>query len=172
MRTQILSPSIAASQHKASSFGIEPVTPYSSVTGTTGTGLDSSYNVNLPSSMNIFTAMSKVFSIKTIADPFVRAKVLQILNALNEAIVSIPNINNVENYLSKLQIVAQEDKSFLIEWNFQKFRIGFVVCKPVEDSYYFFVFQDEGSFASKSEKIENNVVKLAGEAVRYVIENT
>jgi hypothetical protein len=116
--------------------------------------------------------ISKHFSLDTITDSSLKAKVLQIINALNEAIIGIPEINNTEQYLSKLHLVEQEDKSILVEWMYRDFRIGFVVCKPVDDSYYFFVSQNEDAFVSKSSKIGNNLNVLAQNIVQYVIRNT
>jgi hypothetical protein len=172
MRTQIVSPTIDSSQHKAGFLDVDPVITSSKFSSNiTDTSFGTPYNTGLPYSMNVFTAIAKNSSLDDIADPFIKTKILQVLKVLYEAIVSVPGINNAEYYLSKLQIVMQEDESFLIEWNFQKFRIGFVICKPIEDSYYFFVSQDEGSFISNSEKIGNNTIKLANEAVKYVIGN-
>jgi hypothetical protein len=139
---------------------------------TSGANFSTSYIPELPYSINIFTAISKSFVLDTITDPLIEAKLLQLLNALNEAIINIPDVNNIERYLSKLHLVEQEDKSILIEWNYQNFRIGFVVCKPIEDSYYFFVLQDTDSFFSESYKIKDNVNLLARRIINYIIRNT
>ncbi|MDR3238227.1 MAG: hypothetical protein LBT84_06970 [Spirochaetia bacterium] len=172
MMTKIEPPIIAPRLESMFADSYTIITPSRFSSDITDVGLSSSYNSGLPYSMNVFTAISKSFSIKNIDDSSVKTKVLQILNALNESIVNIPNINNnADCYISKLHIVEQDDKSILIEWNFSNFRIGFVVCTPVEDSYYFLVSQNEESFVSKSEKIGNKINKLANEAVKYVVRN-
>jgi hypothetical protein len=165
-------PKIDLLQRELADSDIYSIKKINSFPLSTADSLNIRYNPFLPYSMNIFSAISKSFSLETITDSSVKVKVLQILNALNESIINIPGIDNMERYLAKLHLVEQEDKSILIEWIYRNFRIGFVVCNPVEDSYYFFVSQNEDSFVSKSSKIGDNVMKLANEAVKYVIENT
>jgi hypothetical protein len=138
----------------------------------TETNNNSSYIFGLPDSLNIFTAISKFFSINNISDSAVKSKTLEILNALNKAIVNTHEFIDIQNYLSKLHLVEQEDESILIEWIYSSFRFGFVVCKPAEDSYYFFVSKNNDTFVSKSEKIRDNVTKLTSEAVKYIVGNT
>jgi hypothetical protein len=174
MRTQIVYPANNSLQHevnidRSGSIVRKMGDFFPSITNT-GFG-DRCVSV-LPYSINIFTTISKHFSLDTITDSSLKAKVLQILNALNEAIIGIPEINNTEQYLSKLHLVEQEDKSILIEWMYRDFRIGFVVCKPVDDSYYFFVSQNGDAFVSKSSKIGDNINILAHDIVQYVIRNT
>jgi len=142
MRTQMISPTIDFLQCEADIGGIDSVIKGNKkfFPDTTGVGFSSCYSLGLPNSINIFASISKTFSIESIANSFVKAKVMQILNALNESIANIPDINNLDRYLAKLHLVEQEDKSILIEWNYRNFRIGFVVCEPVEDSYCFFYF--------------------------------
>jgi hypothetical protein len=174
MRTQIVYPSINSPQNEANAnydrFTAKQANESSHVMTDTGSGI--CYNSVLPYSMNIFTAISKSFSLDLITDPSVKSKVLQILNALHEAIVNITDINNTERYLSKLHLIEQEDKSILIEWIYRSFRIGFVICKPIEDSYYFFISQSEDSFVSRSSKIGDNINIIAHSIIQYVVENT
>ena len=174
MRTQIVSPKIGCFQCEANNSGIDTLIKGSNRFSPCMTGVSSSshYSLGLPYSMNIFASISKTFSIESIVNPAVNEKVMQILNALNESIANIPDINNFDRYLAKLHLVEQEDKSILIEWIYQNFRIGFVVCEPVEDSYYFFVSHNDGTFVSKSVKIKDNINSLAQDIVQYVVRNT
>jgi hypothetical protein len=174
MRTQIIYPSINSRHNEANveytSFDTKKISKPPQ--DTTDTGLGSSYSSMLPYSMNIFTAISKSFSLDLITDSSVKEEVLQILNALNEAVVKISDTNSIDRYLSRLHLVEQEDESILIEWIYRNFRIGFVVCKPVEESYYFFISQSEDSFDSRSSKIGGNLKALTHAFAQYVIENT
>jgi len=176
MRTQIVSPTIGFSKREANDGDIDSVIKGSNKFSPdmTGVGFSNRYSLGLPYSINIFASISKTFSIESIVNPSVNEKVMQILNALNESIANIPDINNLDRYLAKLHLVEQEDKSILIEWIYKNFRIGFVVCEPVEDSYYFFVSHDDGTFVSKSVKINDNINinSLAQDIVQYVVRNT
>ena len=174
MRTQIVSPAIDFLQCEENFGSINSVIKGSNnfSPNMTGAGFSSRYSLGLPYSMNIFTSISKTFSIDSIANPSVKSKVMQILNTLSESIANIPGINNLDRYFAKLHIVEQEDKSILIEWIYRNFRIGFIVCEPVEDSYYFFVSQDDEALVSRSVKIKNNINSLAQDIVQYVVRNT
>ncbi|GAB6393327.1 MAG: hypothetical protein MdMp014T_2700 [Treponematales bacterium] len=171
LKTKIISPEISSPQVYFADFVPGLLKSRNSV-GMTGADTGNSYNLGLPISLNIFAEISKSFSIKDISDNDVRAKTIEILNTLNKSIVAIPDVFNIQNCFSKLHLVEQEDKSVLIEWAYRNFRIGFVVCTPVDDSYYFFVAKNADAFESKSTKIGDNLNILTQELVQYVIRNT
>ena len=172
MRTKIISPVIDSFKNEKNTGGNNLVLKLTNYPGTTYAGFNNQYNPILPYSLNIFSTILKSFSFETISDLPVKTKTLQILNTLNEAIMNIPDKDNINQYLSKLHLVEQDDKSILIEWIFYNFRIGFVVCQPVEDSYYFFISQEIDSFVSKSERIGNNLNTIVQHILKYIIENT
>jgi hypothetical protein len=78
------------------------------------------------------------------------------------------------NYLSKLHITEQEDKTGLIEWNFEKFRIGFSIEFNPSESGYYLISADPvtNDFIMKTGRIGSRCYEILENMVKYVLENT
>jgi hypothetical protein len=80
----------------------------------------------------------------------------------------------ITNYLSRLNLVCQEDGSALLEWNFQDFRVGFTLEPNEDESSCFIVSQDKNKnlFSADTQKLDVNNSASIDEIVGYVLGNT
>jgi hypothetical protein len=70
--------------------------------------------------------------------------------------------------------VQQEDKTALLEWNFQDFRVGFTLEPNKAESSYFVVSQDKntGVFKTSTQRLDADSYRSVDRIVDYVLENT
>ena len=128
------------------------------------------YAVKLPSSVDVFSALSE--NIDTLTDPNVKRQVIRILGIVDHILQQqIAGDGNIQNRLSKLHVIEQEDFSALIEWNFQHFRVGFLVEPEETESSYYWVSENKsrGSFKADSEKVGDDLDRFVVSIVEYVI---
>ena len=130
------------------------------------------YMQKLPTNIDV---LSKVYtSINSLSDKSVKNYSINLLNLIYLSLSKANDSGNITNYLSRLYFSEQEDKSALIEWNFENFRIGFSVEPNVEESSYYFVSQDRelGRFTTDTRRINNNAEMIVDALVNYVLGNT
>lgn len=130
------------------------------------------YKTVLPSNINVF---SRIYSnILKLEDPEVTKQVHQVLLNLYLSLQKISKYQSIENYLSRINLVQMEDKTALLEWNFEDFRVGFNLEPDKNDSSYFIVSQDKrvGHLLANTQKIGADLWKIVEKIVEYVLENT
>lgn len=130
------------------------------------------YKTVLPSNIDVF---SRIYNnILKLEDPEVTKQVQQVLLNLYLSLQKISKHQPIENYLSRINLVQQDDKTALLEWNFEDFRIGFNFELDKNDSSYFIVSQDKstGHFSADTQKISADLLGVVEKIVEYVLENT
>jgi len=130
------------------------------------------YGTMLPSNINIFSSLAE--SIIGLEDPSVKEQAEQVLLYLYLSLRRACKQKILSNYLSRINLVQQEDKAALMEWNFQDFRIGFTLESNKDESSYFVVSQNKntGSFMTDTQKLDTTVSRSVEKIVEYVLENT
>jgi hypothetical protein len=130
------------------------------------------YQTNLPSSINLFSSIiNRAYSIE---NEKIKFNALYLINSIKRNLITHNMINTINNNLSKLSLNEVDDDGVLIEWNFDRFRIGFTIENDKE-SNYFIVSNDlnRGDFYSESHTIKNNEYDyVANDIVNFVVRNT
>lgn len=85
-----------------------------------------------------------------------------------ELIVDLQNWNVDINRIPPLHAVSLEDGSFLIEWIFSKYRIGFVLEKKKGESIWYLVSTMEGNVEASGPLSSTNYKKLLAELILFV----
>jgi hypothetical protein len=122
----------------------------------------------LPYNIDIFEEITE--NLLALEGSVVINQTYQILKYFYSALQKANENTIICNYIPRLHVVQQENKSVLIEWDFQNVRLGFVL-EPVEsESYFYTVFQDnEGSFSSDTRRLNNNVPQIISNMVKCVL---
>jgi hypothetical protein len=130
------------------------------------------YDAVLPSNINVFSALPE--KISGLENPAVTEQVKQILLYLYLSLQRAYEFRQPENYLSRMNLVQQEDKAALLEWSFQDFRVGFTLEPEKDESSFFVVSQDKnaGSFTMNTQKLDTDISLSVKKIVEYVLENT
>ena len=102
--------------------------------------INSAYYTKLSVNIDAFSKLSE--KIISLTDFEVKNLSISIIRTIYFFLQNANIFNNLNNYLSRLNIIEQDDSSALIEWNFQNFRIGFSVEPKIADSSYFIVSED------------------------------
>jgi len=113
-------------------------------------------------------------SLKALADEKVKEQAYEIIHSLHCFLTDLRLHDSFTNYLSKLHIVEQEDKTALLEWNFKNFRFGFSIDPDKSKSSYYHVSvdHDTSKFSMDTEKIGSHIDKIIEHMVNYVLANT
>jgi hypothetical protein len=140
-------------------------------TSSTFSGIEP-YGVVLPSNINVFSSLAE--RISALENPEVMEQVKQILLHLYLSLKKANTLKTLNNYLSRVNLVQQDDKAALLEWSFQDFRVGFTLEPEKDESSYFVVSQDKdaGSFMADIQKLGTDISRPIGRIVEYVLENT
>jgi hypothetical protein len=128
--------------------------------------------VALPHNIDIFEGI--IEKLRALEGSAVIKQTYQILQYFYSALQKASkNIIISSSYIPRLHVVQQEDKSVLLEWNFQNFRMGFVL-EPVEsESFFYTVFQDDdGSFSSDTKRLNNNAPQIVSSMVKCVLDRS
>ena len=130
------------------------------------------YPVMLPLNVDVFSSLSK--SIITLEDEEVAKQVKKILSCLYLSLKKAINNKSISNYLPRLHLTQQDDMSALIEWNFQNFRIGFILDTNKDENYFFMISQNKimNSYKSDLQKLDVDNFVYMDEIIKYVLENT
>ena len=130
------------------------------------------YATVLPSNMDVFSNLSAKMSALENASVFEQVK--QVLQHLYLSLQKANEDKPMSNYLSRINLVQQDDKSALLEWNFQDFRAGFALEPIPSESRFFIVSQDKsiGSFTTEIQRLDLNNLSSIDTLVGYVLENT
>jgi hypothetical protein len=130
------------------------------------------YITILSDDLNIFSGINR--SVIELENTEVREQVESILSLLYLALLRASQQKYLNNYLSPLNLNQQEDKAALLEWSFEKFRIGFLLEPDSEKSFFFQVSQDEksGTFNSERRRLGDDVPHIVNKIVEYVLNNT
>jgi hypothetical protein len=80
----------------------------------------------------------------------------------------------ISNRLPSFHLSEVDNFSAILEWNFMKFRIGFMLEPEIENSFYFFISEDEskGEIQSYSKKIDDNLTNIVCQFTNYAIVNS
>ena len=89
-----------------------------------------------------------------------------------ELIVDLQSWNVDINRIPPLHSVLLEDGSFLIEWIFSKYRIGFVLEEKKDESIWYLVSIIEGNVEASGPLSGTNYKKLLAELVLFVFGNS
>ncbi|MCL2134663.1 MAG: hypothetical protein FWH37_03795 [Candidatus Bathyarchaeota archaeon] len=113
-------------------------------------------------------------TLKALTDSDVQNNVYEIIQTLYRVITELRVRVSFTNYLSKLHLTEQEDKTALLEWNFEKFRFGFTIESILAKSSYYYVAvdHDNGIYKMDSEKFGDHVDIIVKRIVNYVLANT
>jgi hypothetical protein len=130
------------------------------------------YGTVLPSNINVFSALTE--KISGLENPAVTEQVKQILLYLYLSLQRAYRFKPIGNYLSRMNLVQQEDKAALLEWSFQDFRVGFTLEPVQTESSFFVVSQDKraGALMADTQKLDSNISMSVDKIVEYVLENT
>jgi hypothetical protein len=130
------------------------------------------YMVVLPSNINVFSSVSE--KVADLEDKVVSEQVNQTLLCLYLSLQKANKWRGLNNYLSRLNLVQQEDKAALLEWNFQDFRVGFALEPEKSESSYYIVSQDKemGFLETEMQKFDADISCSVDKIVEYVLENT
>jgi len=76
--------------------------------------------------------------------------------------------------LPKPSLTENDDGSSLLEWNFEKFRIGLYFEQDESKSFYFFVQRDDsvGLSDSWSRRINGEIKSVVASLVNFIVDNT
>jgi len=104
----------------------------------------------------------------------VQRQACEIVYSLYRILNDLMSKEQFTNYLAKLHITEQEDKTGLIEWNFEKFRIGFSIEPDPNKSGYYFILDDyvTDTFSMKTKRFGSHIYEILEKFVHYVLENT
>ena len=131
------------------------------------------YTTKLPSNIDIFSKLSE--NVNSLTNESVKKQILHILGTISHILQEIVMYNNnISNYLSRMNIVEQNDFSALIEWNFHKFRLGFLIETDETESSYYIISEDKstGSFIAETKKVGTDIDIVTAKIVEYVLKNT
>jgi len=147
-------------------LGRQPIYTTNSFAGT------DPYGTVLPSNLNVFSNLAA--SIAELEDTEVEKQVRRVLSSLYMSLQKASRRKNINNYLSRLNLIQQEDKAALLEWSFQDFRVSFTLEPDKNESSYFYVSQDKstGSFKADTQKLDADISRVVDKIVEYVLENT
>ncbi|MCL1804083.1 MAG: hypothetical protein FWG30_10730 [Eubacteriaceae bacterium] len=161
--------------NKTSAFLSEMTHPTINVISNT---TSSSYNnamqycTLLPSNLNVFANVAD--GIGKLEDHGVAMQVQKVLSNLYTALQAASSNQIIDNHLSLLHLAQQDDRSALVEWNFQDFRIGFSIELDKDESSYYVVTQDRDlkAFEMGTYKLESNNSSTFEKIVEFVLGNT
>lgn len=130
------------------------------------------YAVPLPFNINIFSNLK--VNLSELENSVVAEQVKQVLVKLYHALKRENEQKIIDNYLSRLNLVQQENKAALLEWNFQDFRVGFALEPDKRQSSYFIVSQDKTSesFTMDAQMLNPELSHSVDRIVDYVLGNT
>jgi hypothetical protein len=126
-----------------------------------------------PVNIDIFPSqLTKMLN--TLSDDDVQEQACEIIHSLYHILNNLRSRERFTNYLAKLHVTEQEDKTGLIEWNFEKFRIGFSIAPDKKMSSYYLVSDDRvtDTFIMKTKRLGANRYNTLKHLVNYVLENT
>jgi len=131
-----------------------------------------SYGTVLPTNIDVFSGLTQ--KVTGLDNSEVALQVKQVILCLYLSLQKAHRKKSLSNYLSRINIVQQEDKAALLEWSFQDFRVGFTLEPEKSESGYFVVSQDKsaGSFMTDTQKLDDNISRTVDSIVEYVLENT
>jgi len=157
---------------RTDAYATNNITVYAAVDNTINSFANAApYGVVLPFNINVFSSLKT--SVSDLEDAAVAEQVGKVLSNLYFSLQKASRQKIPNKYLSRINLVQQEGKAALLEWNFQDFRVGFTLEPDKNESSYFVVSQDKtaGSFMADTQKLDDiswSVDKL----VEYVLENT
>ncbi|MDR1205126.1 MAG: hypothetical protein LBL26_06550 [Peptococcaceae bacterium] len=130
------------------------------------------YGIVLPTNINIFSSLSDRMA--GLEDHEVTEQVRQVLIYLYRSLQRAYRRKPLNNYLSRMNLVQQDDKAALLEWNFEDFRVGFTLEPVRSESSFFVVSQDKsaGSLMADTQKLDADISRSVDQIVEYVLENT
>ena len=130
------------------------------------------YRTVLSSNIDVFSSIA--MSISRLEDLEVTKQVQQVLLNLYLSLQKESKYKTISNYLSRMNLVQEDDKTALLEWNFEDFRVGFKLELDKKESSYFIVSQDRstGSFSANTQKLSPDLLSTIKKIVEYVLENT
>lgn len=130
------------------------------------------YSIILPANINVFSGLSDKFA--RLENREVMQQVALVILYLYQSLQEAYKYGALNNYLSRMNLIQQDDKAALLEWNFQDFRVGFTLEPIKTESSYFMVSQDKStsSFRADTQKLDADISRSIGKIVTYVLENT
>jgi len=136
--------------------------------------LNSDFEYQLVSTVNVSIFSHVTDSLNALSDNNVKEQVLNIISSLRNLLTDLMLQGSFTNYLAKLHITEQEDKTALLEWNFEKFRFGFSIDPDSSKSGYYLVSNDDGTsdFCMNAGKIGSRSYAIVEKMVKYALENT
>jgi len=130
------------------------------------------YETPLPSNINVFSRVKEC--VAHLEDPSVKYQAKCILSNIYLLLQSAYKKRKISNRLSQITLVQEEDKSVLMEWIFEYFRIGFLLESDKAYSSYFVVSRgiSDDLFMPPAQKLDVDTPKSVEEIVEYVLRNT
>jgi hypothetical protein len=130
------------------------------------------YKLKLPYNIDIFSNIKE--NNIAIDDSNIIDSINKVLLKLYIILFNISYKYKIDNYLPRIHLVQQDDKSALIEWNFQDFRVGFGIETSEEDCYYFIVMGDKNkqSIETITQKIDINNYEFFIKLITFILVRT
>jgi hypothetical protein len=130
------------------------------------------YGTILPTNLDVFSGIAEKIAALENAD--VAEQVSRVTQHLYLSLKKAYKLRRPGNYLSRMNLVQQDDKAALLEWSFQDFRIGFTLEPERADSSFFVVSQDRSvdAFSAETQKLDKDISTSVDRIVEYVLENT
>lgn len=131
------------------------------------------YYLAMPQNMDVFSTIIKKSS--TIENPEMVDYIKGLTESLRNVLHNFDNREKISNRLSKFILNNMPDKSVLIEWNFDNFRIGFSIEPNLDQSSYYVISDDKisGSYSSQSYLLKpDQFDTVANNIMNFVLRNT
>lgn len=139
---------------------------------TKGGSFDQSYTISIPSCMNVLSLAFK--NLHFLSNEPVKKQTAKLLITFQTILDLVYKNNNLANRLPALNLIEREDKSALVEWNFENYRIGFALEEDEKESNYFVVSQDRylHQFVAETYLLGDNYDSIVSSLISYVIRNS
>jgi hypothetical protein len=124
---------------------------------------------DLPLNANVFSSLTTDYLAFESAE--VVDQLETVLKSLHRALQNAHKDHPIDHHLSRVNLVQLEDKSALLEWNFQDFRVGISLEPNRAESSYYIVSQDKstGALMTDTQKLDHGFSTPVNKMVRFVL---
>jgi hypothetical protein len=107
-------------------------------------------------------------------DESVHKQTIKLFDDIDTHLDNAMCVSKISNRLPQIHLTEQEDNSALIEWNFENFRIGFLIESQPKKSFYFIVHEDNtiGAYRSETRCLNNAYNEILSNIVNFVLKHS
>ena len=113
---------------------------------------------------DIYVVSSAIQKIDSLSSEAVQKQVIKLLSYIQNSLNKIYAAIGVSRRFPQLLLNEQSDLSALVEWNFEKFRVGFSLEQNPEDSAFYFLA------INSSNGIINSITNDLGSDPEYIVQ--